>query len=164
MDKIHPETLRRWMRRKGCGVRAETAAASSPPRAQGAFWRDGAAGRQFSQLGWRSGVRGLLIDLVDDATSTTWAQLGEQETIWAVADALRAWIERYASARSRCTWIEEFVQTSGHMKEQLRGEETGHAVLGGCAGSWGDRGDRGQFAASQGTSGAAARHAHRTGW
>src|SRR5713226_2458791 len=37
------------------------------------------------------GPRGCLIDLVDDATSTTWAQLGEQETIWAVADALRAW-------------------------------------------------------------------------
>jgi hypothetical protein len=33
--------------------------------------------------------------MVDDGTNTTWAQLGEQETIWAVADALRSWIERY---------------------------------------------------------------------
>jgi hypothetical protein len=41
------------------------------------------------------GPEGCLIDMVDDATNTTWAQLGEQETIWAVADALRAWIERY---------------------------------------------------------------------
>jgi hypothetical protein len=41
------------------------------------------------------GPEGCLIDLVDDATNTTWAQLGEQETIWAVADALRAWIERF---------------------------------------------------------------------
>jgi hypothetical protein len=41
------------------------------------------------------GAEGCLIDMVDDATNTTWAQLGEQETIWAVADGLRAWIERY---------------------------------------------------------------------
>jgi len=36
------------------------------------------------------GPAGCLIDLVDDATSTTLARLGEQETIWAVATALRA--------------------------------------------------------------------------
>jgi hypothetical protein len=41
------------------------------------------------------GLEGCLIDMVDDATNTTWAQLGEQEAIWAVADALRAWMERY---------------------------------------------------------------------
>jgi hypothetical protein len=41
--------------------------------------------------GWRSADRRA----ADDATNTTWAQLGEQETIWAVADALRAWIEQY---------------------------------------------------------------------
>lgn len=41
------------------------------------------------------GPEGCLIDLADDATNTTWAQLGEQETIWAVADGLRAWIEHY---------------------------------------------------------------------
>jgi hypothetical protein len=40
------------------------------------------------------GPEGCLIDLIDDATNTTLAQLGEQETIWAVATALRAWIER----------------------------------------------------------------------
>jgi hypothetical protein len=34
-------------------------------------------------------------EAADDATNTTWGQLGEQETIWAVADALRAWIEQY---------------------------------------------------------------------
>src|SRR5262245_18124013 len=41
------------------------------------------------------GPAGCLIAMIDDATNRTWAQLGEQETIWAVADALRAWIERY---------------------------------------------------------------------
>jgi hypothetical protein len=35
------------------------------------------------------------MDLVDDATNTTLARLGEEETIGAAAGALRAWMERY---------------------------------------------------------------------
>jgi hypothetical protein len=41
------------------------------------------------------GPGGCLIDPVDEATNTTWAHLGEEETIWAAADALRAWVERH---------------------------------------------------------------------
>jgi hypothetical protein len=41
------------------------------------------------------GPEGCLIDMVDDATNTTLARMGEEETIWAVADTLRAWIERH---------------------------------------------------------------------
>jgi hypothetical protein len=33
--------------------------------------------------------------MVDDATNKTLARMGEEETIWAVADTLRAWIERH---------------------------------------------------------------------
>ncbi len=40
------------------------------------------------------GPRGCLLDLVDDATNQTLARLGEEETIWAAAGTLRAWIER----------------------------------------------------------------------
>jgi hypothetical protein len=40
------------------------------------------------------GPRGCLRDLVDEATHTTLARRGEEETIWAAASALRAWIER----------------------------------------------------------------------
>src|SRR5580700_10085784 len=40
------------------------------------------------------GPEGCLIDMVDDATSKTLARMGEEETIWAVADTLRTWIER----------------------------------------------------------------------
>jgi hypothetical protein len=41
------------------------------------------------------GPEGCLIDMGDDATNTTGARLGEQETIWAVADGWRAWVESY---------------------------------------------------------------------
>jgi hypothetical protein len=36
-----------------------------------------------------------LMNMVDDATSTTLSQLHEEETTWAAADVLRAWIEKY---------------------------------------------------------------------
>src|SRR5713101_9792803 len=42
------------------------------------------------------GPRGCLMNLVDDATSTTLCRMGEQETIWAAVGVLRAWMEKYA--------------------------------------------------------------------
>lgn len=41
------------------------------------------------------GPRPCLMSLVDDATGTMFARFGEQETTWAAADLLRAWITRY---------------------------------------------------------------------
>src|ERR1700737_551081 len=69
------------------------------------------------------GPQGCLIDLVDDATSTTWARLGEQETIWAVVDALRAWIERYGVPQSVYVDWKNLYKRAATVKEQLRGEE-----------------------------------------
>jgi hypothetical protein len=69
------------------------------------------------------GPQGCLIDLVDDATSMTWAQLGEQETIWAVADALRVWIERYGVPLSVYVDWKNLYKRAATVKEQLRGEE-----------------------------------------
>ena len=48
----------------------------------------------------RRGGRGCLINLVDDATGTTLAWFAEDETTWAVADVLRAWVERYGIPRA----------------------------------------------------------------
>ena len=41
------------------------------------------------------GPRPCLMSLVDDATGTMLARFGEQETTWAAADLLRAWITNY---------------------------------------------------------------------
>jgi hypothetical protein len=41
------------------------------------------------------GPRGCLIQAIDDATSTADGRMSEQETIWAAAGVLRAWIEQY---------------------------------------------------------------------
>jgi transposase len=69
------------------------------------------------------GPEGCLIDLADDATNTTYAQLGEQETIWAVADALRAWMERYGVPLALYVDWKNLYKRTATVKEQLRGEE-----------------------------------------
>jgi hypothetical protein len=48
----------------------------------------------------KRGGRGCLINLVDDATGITMAWFAEEETTWAVADVLRAWVERYGIPRA----------------------------------------------------------------
>ena len=45
------------------------------------------------------GPRGCLMDMVDDATNDTLARMGKEETIWAAAGVLRAWIEKPACPR-----------------------------------------------------------------
>lgn len=69
------------------------------------------------------GPEGCLIDLADDATNTTLAQLGEQETIWAVSDALRAWIERYGVPLGLHVDWKNLYRRAATPRERLRGEE-----------------------------------------
>jgi hypothetical protein len=49
------------------------------------------------------GPGGCLMNMVDDATGTTKARLGEQETTWAAARLLREWIEAYGIPRALYT-------------------------------------------------------------
>ena len=69
------------------------------------------------------GPEGCLIDMVDDATNRTWTQLGEQETIWAVADGLRAWVERYGVPLALYVDWKNLYKRSATPKQRLRGEE-----------------------------------------
>ena len=50
--------------------------------------------------------------MVDDATGRTWGHLGDEETIWAAADVLRHWIERYGVPHALYTdWKNVYVRT-----------------------------------------------------
>src|SRR5579863_5420870 len=69
------------------------------------------------------GPKGCLMDLVDDATNTTLARLGEEETIWAAAGVLRAWIERYGVPHLLYVDWKNLYQRGATPKERLRGEE-----------------------------------------
>jgi hypothetical protein len=61
--------------------------------------------------------------LVDDATNTTLARLGQEETIWAAAGVLRAWIERYGVPLKLYVDWKNLYKRSANAQEGLRGEE-----------------------------------------
>jgi hypothetical protein len=117
------ETLRRWMlaerlwsrqrkRKKHCQRRERKSHFGELVQLDGSFhdWLEGC------------GPRGCLMDMVDDATSRTQARLGKEETIWAAAGVLRAWIEKYGVPRALYTDWKNVYQRKATPAEQLRGE------------------------------------------
>src|SRR3989475_9505583 len=122
--QVDAETLRRWMLAEGLWSRQQKRRRHRRRRERKEHFgemvqMDGS----FQHWLEERGPQGCLIDLVDDATSKTWAQLGEQETIWAVADALRQWIERYGVPLALYVDWKNLYKRPATVKEQLRGEE-----------------------------------------
>ena len=62
------------------------------------------------------------MDMVDDATSTTQARLGKEETIWAAVEVLRVWIGKYGVPRALYTDWKNVYKRKATPAEQLRGE------------------------------------------
>src|SRR5271157_1340042 len=122
--EVAAETLRQWMLAEGLWSRE---------RKRGRHRKRRARKEHFGELvqmdgsfhAWleERGPEGCLIDMVDDATNQTWAQLGEQETIWAVADALRAWIERYGVPQALYVDWKNLYKRLATPRERMRGEE-----------------------------------------
>jgi transposase len=122
--QVEAETLRRWMLAEGLWSRERKRRRHRRRRQRKEHFgelvqMDGS----FHPWLEERGPEGCLIDLVDDATNTTFAQLGEQETIWAVADALRAWIERYGVPLALYVDWKNLYKRPATPGEQLRGEE-----------------------------------------
>jgi len=121
--EVHAETLRRWMLAEGLWSRARKRKEHRERReARKHFGElvqmDGSFHKWFEQRG----PEGCLMNLVDDATATTLARLGAQETIWAAAGLLRAWIEKYGVPVALYTdWKNVYVREATE-KELLRGE------------------------------------------
>ena len=94
--EVHPETLRRWMREAGLWKRARKRRQHRKRRERRAHFgelvqMDGSFHDWYET---RAG-KACLMNMVDDATSTVEAHLGEEETIWAAARVLRQWIAKY---------------------------------------------------------------------
>ncbi len=122
--KVDAETLRRWMLAEGLWSRERKRQRHRRRRERKEHFGemvqlDGSFHRWLEERG----PEGCLMDLVDDATSRTLARLGEQETIWAVADALRAWIERYGVPLALYVDWKNLYQRPATPGERLRGEE-----------------------------------------
>jgi transposase len=121
---INAETLRRWMLAEGLWSRE---------RKRKAYRQRRERRRHFGELvqmdgsfhDWleERGPGGCLMDLVDDATSKTLARLGEEETIWAAANTLRAWIEKYGVPQALYVDWKNLYKRAPTPRERLRGEE-----------------------------------------
>ena len=88
--QVHAETLRRWMLTAGLWKRARQRKAHRRRRERRAHFGE-LVQMDGSFHDWyqcRAG-KACLMNMVDDATSTVEARLGEQETIWTAARVLR---------------------------------------------------------------------------
>jgi hypothetical protein len=120
---VHAETLRRWMLTEGLWKRARKAQPHRKRRERRAHFgelvqMDGS----FHDWYQTRGGKACLMNMVDDATSTVEALLGDEETIWAAARVLRQWIEKYGVPLALYTdWKNVYIREPTE-KELLHGK------------------------------------------
>jgi Helix-turn-helix domain len=120
---VHPETLRRWMLEESLWKRARKRKQHRKRRERRAHFgelvqMDGSFHDWYQDLAGK----GCLMNMVDDATSTVEAHLGDEETIWAAARVLRQWIAKYGVPLALYTdWKNVYVREPT-AKEELHGK------------------------------------------
>lgn len=122
--RIDAETLRRWMLEEGLWRRRR----KRKPYRQRRERR-----RHFGELvqmdgsfhEWLEGrgPGGCLMNMTDDATSEVELRLGEEETIWAAANTLQAWIKKHGVPQALYVDWKNVYKRAPTPREQLRGEE-----------------------------------------
>jgi transposase len=122
--RMDAETLRRWMLEEGLWSRR---------RKRKAYRQRRERRRHFGELvqmdgsfhDWleERGPGGCLMNMTDDATSAVELRLGEEETIWAAANTLRAWIEKNGVPQALYVDWKNVYKRAPTQREQLRGEE-----------------------------------------
>ena len=120
--ELSPTTVRRWMLAEGLWSRERKTRKHRKRRDRREHFGDLVQlDGSFHEWLEKRGPRGCLMNLVDDATSTTLCRLGEQETIWAAVGVLRAWMEKYGVPRALYTdWKNVYVREPT-AQEYLRG-------------------------------------------
>ncbi len=133
--EVHAETLRRWMLQEGLWSRAR--GKPRPHRRRRVrkehfgelVQLDGSFHAWFEQRG----PQGCLMNMVDDATGVTHAQVGEEETTWAAANVLRGWVEKYGVPLALYTDWKNVYRVEPTEKQQLGGEAPRTQFGGMCA-------------------------------
>lgn len=120
--EINAETLRLWMLADGLWSRARKARVHRQQRERKAHFGE-LVQMDGSFHDWFEGRsrRGCLMNMVDDATGTTLAHMGQQETIWAAAGVVRAWIEKYGVPVALYTDWKNVYLREPTPQEQMRG-------------------------------------------
>ena len=122
--QVHPDTLRRWMLVAGLWSRARKRSPHRRRRVRMAHFGelvqlDGSFHPWFERRGRPS----CLLTMVDDATGRSLGRFDAQETIWAAAGVLRAWIAAFGIPRALYTdWKNVYVRPPNH-EERATGAE-----------------------------------------
>jgi Helix-turn-helix domain len=121
--EVNAETLRLWMLAEGLWSRQRSRKQHRQRRARKAHFGELVQldGSFHAWLEERGPVL-CLMNLVDDATSTTLSQLHEQETTWAAADVLRAWVEEHGVPLALYADWKNVYQREPTEAERLAGE------------------------------------------
>lgn len=122
--RMDAETLRRWMLEEGLWSRE---------RKRKPYRKRRERRRHFGELvqmdgsfhEWleERGPDGCMMNMVDDATSEVELRLGDEETIWAAANTLRAWIEKHGVPQALYVDWKNLYKRAPTQREQLWGEE-----------------------------------------
>jgi len=122
--RIDAETLRRWMLAEGLWRRR---------RKRKRYRQRRERRRHFGELvqmdgsfhDWleQRGPDGCMMNMTDDATSEVELRLGEEETIWAAANTLQAWIEKHGVPQALYVDWKNLYKRAPTPCEQLRGQE-----------------------------------------
>jgi hypothetical protein len=121
-QKVDPETLRRWMLAEGLWSQGRKRKQHRRRRERKEHWGE-LVQLDGSFHEWLEGSGQLcLMNRVDDATSRTLSQLHEQETTWAAADVLRAWVEKHGIPHCLYTDYKNVYLREPTAKELLTGQ------------------------------------------
>jgi transposase len=132
--RVPCSTLRDWMSAAGLWSRVRRSRPKTKRRERRAHFGelvqlDGSFHDWFEGRGERGGRRSCVMNMVDDATGTTLLRFGEQETIWAAVDVLRAWMEKYGVPRALYTDWKNVYKRQPTSAEEAAGE-AGHTHFG----------------------------------
>ncbi len=104
--EVPRETLRRWMLAAGLWSRQRKRKAHRKRRQRKAHFGEGVQvdGSHHPWLEGR-GPKACLMNFVDDATGVALGRFSSEETTWAAADLLAAWVRRYGVPQALyCDW------------------------------------------------------------
>jgi transposase len=125
--RVPCSTVRDWMMEAGLWSRVRRSRPKTKRRERRAHFGelvqfDGSFHDWFEGRGEREGRRSCVMNMVDDATGTTLLRFGEQETIWAAVEVLRAWIEKYGVPRALYTDWRNVYKREPTSAEEAAGE------------------------------------------
>ncbi len=122
--EVARETPRRWMLAAGLWSRRRKRKPHRSPRQRKAHF-----GELIQLDGWhhdwleRRGPKGCLMNFVGDATGRALCRFSSQETTWAAADPLEAWVRQYGVPKALyCDWKNVY-KRQPTSREALEGSE-----------------------------------------